>query len=52
MDDLLGLDLKLDEQILTFDIPEEALERVANAERQASTWVYCTHAWQYCDWPQ
>jgi hypothetical protein len=38
MDDLL----ELDEQVLTFDIPDEALERVANAE-QAYTWAYCTH---------
>ena len=40
MDDLLELDLlELDEQILTFGgIPDEALERAANAE-QAYTWA-------------
>jgi hypothetical protein len=31
-----------DEKILTFDVPDEALERAASAERQAFTWVYCT----------
>jgi hypothetical protein len=44
MDDLL----ELDEQILTFDIPDEALEQTASTERQAFTWIYCTGAWQYC----
>ncbi len=40
------------EDILTFDIPDDTLERAANAEQQASTWVYCTHPWYYCPWPQ
>jgi hypothetical protein len=52
MDDLLELDLELDEQNLTVNIPDGALERAANAEQQAVTWAYCTHAWQYCEWPQ
>jgi len=52
MDDLLELDLKFDEQMLSFNISDEALERAATAERQAGTWAYCTHAWQYCDWTQ
>jgi hypothetical protein len=52
MDDLLESDFELDKQILTFNIPDEALERAANSERQAVTWVYCTNAWQSCDWPQ
>jgi hypothetical protein len=39
-----------DEKILTFDIPDEALERAASAE-QAVTLVYCTHPWYYCEWP-
>ena len=49
MDDLL----ELDEQVLTFDIPDEALERAASAERQASTWAYCTNGyyWYDCSWP-
>jgi hypothetical protein len=43
-----------DEKILTFDIPDESLERAASAERQASTWAYCTNGyyWYDCNWPQ
>jgi hypothetical protein len=43
-----------DEKMLTFDIPDEALERAAGAERQAFTWVYCTNGWYWydCNWPQ
>jgi hypothetical protein len=41
-----------DEQILVFDIPDEALERAASTKQQAITWIYCTHAWHSCDWPQ
>jgi hypothetical protein len=42
-----------EEKILTFDVPDEALERAASAERQAFTWVYCTNGWYwYCNWPQ
>jgi hypothetical protein len=36
------------EEILTFDVSDEALERTASIERQAYTWIYCTGAWQYC----
>ncbi len=43
---------KPDEEILRFEIADEALERAASVERQAFTWIYCTHNWQYCDWPQ
>jgi hypothetical protein len=43
-----------DEKVLTFDVPDEALERAASAERQAVTWVYCTNGyyWYDCNWPQ
>ena len=37
-----------DEDILTFDVSDEALERTTSTERQAFTWIYCTGAWQYC----
>jgi hypothetical protein len=37
-----------DEEILTFDVSDAALERTASTERQAFTWIYCTGAWQYC----
>ena len=42
-----------DEKILTFDIPDEALERAANAEQNAfPTMLYCTNDWYNCGWPQ
>jgi hypothetical protein len=40
-----------DADILTFDIPDDALERAANAEH-AYTLVHCTHPWYHCPWPQ
>ena len=45
-------DARTDEDILTFDVPDAALERAASAERQAFTWVHCTNSWYYCEWPQ
>jgi hypothetical protein len=44
--------LQVDEQILTFDVSDDAIERAAITEQQAITWLHCTHAWHYCDWPQ
>jgi hypothetical protein len=41
---------KLD--LLTFDVPDDALERAATAEQKAHTWIYCTYAWYNCGWPQ
>ena len=40
--------------ILTFDVPDDALERAASVERQAYTLVYCTNGWYWydCSWPQ
>jgi hypothetical protein len=43
---------EFDEEVPTFDVPDDALERAANAESQATTWVYCTHPLYYCPWPQ
>jgi hypothetical protein len=42
------------EDVLTFDVPDEVLERAADAERRAFTWVYCTNGyyWYDCNWPQ
>jgi hypothetical protein len=37
-----------DEEILAFDVSDEALERSASTQQQAFTWIYCTGAWQYC----
>jgi hypothetical protein len=40
------------EEILTFDVPDEELERAASAEQSAFTAVYCTRALYYdCGWP-
>jgi hypothetical protein len=43
-----------DQEILAFDIPDEALERAASAEQLAFTLVYCTNGayWYDCNWPQ
>ena len=52
---IIGVDaVDNDEEILTLDVPDEALERAANVERQAFTWVYCTNGyyWYDCNWPQ
>ena len=40
-----------DDDVLAFDIPDDVLERAANAE-QAYTLAYCTHPWYHCPWPQ
>ena len=40
-----------DDDVLAFDIPDDVLERAANAE-QAYTLAYCTHPWYNCPWPQ
>ena len=52
MDNAVKSQAEGDEEILTFDIPDEALERAASAERQATTWAHCTHPWYYGPWPQ
>jgi hypothetical protein len=49
--DVIG-QAEFDEEIPTFDVSDDALERAASAEWQAVTWVYCTHPWYYCPWPQ
>jgi hypothetical protein len=41
-----------DEEILIFDIPDDALERAASAEQNAFTMVYCTNDWYNCGLPQ
>ena len=41
-----------DEDVLTFDVPDAALDRAASAEGQAFTLAYCTHPWYNCPWPQ
>jgi hypothetical protein len=39
------------EEILTFDIPDDALERAASAEPNALTWIPCTHLPYDCIFP-
>ena len=53
LQEMTGL-FKTDEDILTFDISDEALERAACVEQTAFTWVYCTNGyyWYDCSWPQ
>ena len=41
-----------DENILTFDVPDETLERAASAEQNAFTMLYCTNDWYNCGLPQ
>jgi hypothetical protein len=43
-----------DDEMLTFDIPDEVLERAASAEQKALTLAYCTsgYNWYDCNWPQ
>ncbi len=42
-----------DERILNIDVPDDTLERAAGStEAQAITWIYCTHVWYNCGWPQ
>ena len=52
MDNAVKSQAEGDEEMLTFDIPDEALERAGGAEQQATTWAHCTHPWYYCPWPQ
>jgi hypothetical protein len=43
----------LNEDILTFDLPDDVLERTAGTgDARALTWMYCTHVWYNCGWPQ
>ena len=39
------------EKILTFDVPDDALERAASAEPKAFTVVYCTNNLYNCGFP-
>jgi hypothetical protein len=44
--------VETDADILTFDVPDDALERAANAEQKAFTMLYCTSLWYNCGLPQ
>ncbi|HYQ09216.1 MAG TPA: hypothetical protein VER26_19950 [Xanthobacteraceae bacterium] len=45
MDNTVTSQAEGDEQILTFDISDDALERAACAEQTVVTAVYCTYDW-------
>ena len=41
-----------DADILTFDVPDEALERAAGGVALVLTLALCTNDWYNCTWPQ
>jgi hypothetical protein len=44
---------EIDHDVFTLDVPDDALERTAaSGEPRALTWMYCTHVWYNCGWPQ
>ena len=52
MDSEIQSQAEAGEEILSFDVTDDALERAGSAEGQAITWVHCPHPWYYCQWPQ
>ena len=48
MDNAVTSQAEADEEILTFDIPDAALERAASAEQTAFTLFYCTSQSSEC----
>jgi hypothetical protein len=53
MDNAVTTQAETDEEILTFDIPDDALERAASVEQNAfPTMMYCTNDWYNCGLPQ
>jgi hypothetical protein len=46
--DVNGL-VETDENILTVDVPDDALERATGGmDGKITTYVYCTYAWYIC----
>jgi hypothetical protein len=44
---------EIEEDILSFEVPDDALERTAGGgDARALTWMYCTQVWYNCGWPQ
>ena len=41
-----------DDEIPTFDVPDDALERAGSTEQTAFTMFYCTNPWYSCNVPQ
>jgi hypothetical protein len=52
MDSVVSGLAKTDEDVLTSDVPDDALERAAGLpDGRAFTLAYCTHDWMACGWP-
>ena len=41
-----------DDEIFTFDVADDALERAGSTEQTAFTLFYCTNPWYHCSVPQ
>jgi hypothetical protein len=53
MDGDVADDVETAEDILNCDVSDDVLERTGgSANGTAITWIYCTHAWYNCGWPQ
>ena len=52
MDNEVITQTKADQEILSFDVPDQLLERAANAKQGAFTLAYCTSHWDSCGLPQ
>jgi hypothetical protein len=52
MDVEIKSQVEIDEEILTFDRPDDALERAGSAAQKAFTLFYCTNSRYDCGLPQ
>jgi hypothetical protein len=52
MDNEVITQTKADQEILSFDVSDELLERAATAKQGAFTLAYCTSHWDSCGLPQ
>jgi hypothetical protein len=43
--------IKADKEIISFDVPDELLERAANDKQRAFTLAFCTSHWDNCGLP-
>lgn len=52
MDNDVNGQTETDADGLSFDIPDDAVERAAGTvDGRAITWGFCTREWIYCGWP-
>ena len=52
MDVEIKSQVEIDEENLTFDLPDDALERAGSAAQKAFTLFYCTNSRYDCGLPQ